>query len=71
MANEFHDDRGAHVIEDDGALRAVAGDRWQISRTPGLLRAERRSADGRSVRYVVAFSASELARKLTAIEAEA
>ncbi len=50
-----------------GALQSRYGDMWEIERNPGGLpvwTATHRSPDGRSLRYIVAHQADELARKL-------
>lgn len=53
------------------ALLAAYAERWEIIERPGGLpvwSAERRSGDGRSVRYLVARSPRELAQKLETAE---
>jgi hypothetical protein len=56
----------------EGALLAPYAARWVLAARPAGLHiwtAERRSADGRSIHYVVATSPRELAGRLAAIEA--
>jgi len=54
-------------------LRARYGRRWALREEAGygLLTAEQRTADGRSIRYLVAQSPAELARKIERAEAAA
>ena len=52
-------------------LSRVAGAEWKIGRALGMLTAERRSADGRSLYFLVASTALELAEKITRADAEA
>jgi hypothetical protein len=50
-------------------LRERYGDRWRIAcEAPGVWSAERRSPDGRSLRYICAETPAELAAKLATAE---
>ena len=56
---------------DPSAITAVdhrLGQRWKIVYDTGIWSAERRSADGRERRYIVALSGDELAAKVEAAE---
>jgi hypothetical protein len=76
VVNEYHDQAGAHVLdnaldfaEDDqeiAELLRVAGDRWTLTTPLGLFCAERKI--GTAIRYLVAHDPEELVGKIMQAE---